>query len=269
MWNCVKLKPGISDWREIWWICYWRYCEGAWKVWVQSEQFWLIWAFRQVRGVRCFRVLEIWPFWVVKPSQRVLETCMGAQRALGHTVTSLDSQNFEWIWFEFKGWKEMEWELHLDENREREIGNQGRLTREEGRSGALGRRRIAADEGGRRREQIGRGAEKTEQRRRKSAWPRARAGGRFFKNELWAHRTVYSACPVHTGQRTVAVRWTTGQRTGKGVMLVRGRCTGQCTMQCSVHTGLSVEPRQREFWNFSNFLSIFQPNQIPPYNHTK
>jgi hypothetical protein len=33
-------------------------------------------------------------------------------------------------------------------------------------------------------------------------WPRARAGKNFFKNELWAHRTVYSACPVHTGQRT-------------------------------------------------------------------
>ena len=31
-------------------------------------------------------------------------------------------------------------------------------------------------------------------------------GKRFFKNELWAHRTFYSACPVHTGQRTVAVR---------------------------------------------------------------
>jgi hypothetical protein len=27
-----------------------------------------------------------------------------------------------------------------------------------------------------------------------------------FKNARWAHRTVYSACPVHTGQRTVAVR---------------------------------------------------------------
>jgi hypothetical protein len=31
-------------------------------------------------------------------------------------------------------------------------------------------------------------------------------GKGFFKNELWAHRTVYSACSVHTGQRTVAVR---------------------------------------------------------------
>jgi hypothetical protein len=31
---------------------------------------------------------------------------------------------------------------------------------------------------------------------------------RFFKNRVWAHRTVYSACPVHTRQRTVAVRCT-------------------------------------------------------------
>jgi hypothetical protein len=29
---------------------------------------------------------------------------------------------------------------------------------------------------------------------------------RFFKNGVWAYRTVYSVCPVHTGQRTVAVR---------------------------------------------------------------
>jgi hypothetical protein len=28
----------------------------------------------------------------------------------------------------------------------------------------------------------------------------------FFKNRVWAHRAVYSACPVHTGQRTVVVR---------------------------------------------------------------
>jgi hypothetical protein len=31
-------------------------------------------------------------------------------------------------------------------------------------------------------------------------------GERFFKNRIWAHRTIYSACPVHTGQHTVAVR---------------------------------------------------------------
>jgi hypothetical protein len=28
----------------------------------------------------------------------------------------------------------------------------------------------------------------------------------FFKNRVWAHRTVYNTCSVHTGQRTVAVR---------------------------------------------------------------
>jgi hypothetical protein len=27
--NWVKMKPGISNWREIWRICYWRCCEGA------------------------------------------------------------------------------------------------------------------------------------------------------------------------------------------------------------------------------------------------
>jgi hypothetical protein len=37
--------------------------------------------------------------------------------------------------------------------------------------------------------------------------PLARLGlEAFFKNAIWAHRIVYSACPVHTGQRTVAVR---------------------------------------------------------------
>jgi hypothetical protein len=29
---------------------------------------------------------------------------------------------------------------------------------------------------------------------------------RFFKNRLWAHQTVYSPCPMHNGQHTVAVR---------------------------------------------------------------
>jgi hypothetical protein len=28
----------------------------------------------------------------------------------------------------------------------------------------------------------------------------------FFKNTLWAHQTLYSVCPMHIGQRTVAVR---------------------------------------------------------------
>jgi hypothetical protein len=26
---CGNLEPGVSDWREIWQICYWRYHEGA------------------------------------------------------------------------------------------------------------------------------------------------------------------------------------------------------------------------------------------------
>jgi hypothetical protein len=61
-------------------------------------------------------------------------------------------------------------------------------------------------------------------RDRERQWPERKqslASGsgeeKFFKNQIWAHRTVYSACPVHTGQRTVAVRWATGQRTGKRI----------------------------------------------------
>jgi hypothetical protein len=50
----------------------------------------------------------------------------------------------------------------------------------------------------------------TERERQRTEKGRAQASGargeRFFKNRIWAHRTVYSACPVHTGQRTVAVR---------------------------------------------------------------
>jgi hypothetical protein len=44
--------------------------------------------------------------------------------------------------------------------------------------------------------------ERQTESREETGWPRARAGERIFKNELWAHRTVYSACPVYTGQRT-------------------------------------------------------------------
>jgi hypothetical protein len=50
-----------------------------------------------------------------------------------------------------------------------------------------------------------------EQQVEKKSLGAIRAGKFFLKNQLWAHRTVYSVCPVHTGQRTVAVRWTTGQ----------------------------------------------------------
>jgi hypothetical protein len=44
-----------------------------------------------------------------------------------------------------------------------------------------------------------------EQRREMSGLGRER-GKIFLKNRIWSHRTVYSASPVHTGQRTVVVR---------------------------------------------------------------
>jgi hypothetical protein len=60
---------------------------------------------------------------------------------------------------------------------------------------------VVAGEG----EQSARGQRETRDREEMPGLGREQ-GKRFFKNELWAHRTVYSACPVHTGQRTVAVR---------------------------------------------------------------
>jgi hypothetical protein len=67
-------------------------------------------------------------------------------------------------------------------------------------------------------------------------------GKRFFKNELWAHRTAHSSCPVNhqTAHRRMS-------------SCARGRCTGQCTVQCPVHTGLSGDPRQRKILKFLNF----------------
>jgi hypothetical protein len=91
-------------------------------------------------------------------------------------------------------------------------------------------------------------------------------GKDFFKNVSWAHWTVNSGCPVHTGQRTVTVRCPTGH--GRTVAMPRApsRCIGHCTVQCSVHTRLSGEPRQRVDLNFSR---DFEPNQIPTYKPTK
>jgi hypothetical protein len=44
------------------------------------------------------------------------------------------------------------------------------------------------------------------QRTKKEVSGLGRERGKIFKNRIWAHRTVYSVSPVHTGQRTVAVR---------------------------------------------------------------
>jgi hypothetical protein len=103
-----------------------------------------------------------------------------------------------------------------------------------------------------------------EQRGGNEARSRARARKVFFKNRLWAHRTIYSACPVHTGQHIMIVRWTTGQGSPVADLRTPSRCTGHCTVQCLVHIGLSGGPRQREFWIF---LGNFEPS--PTYKHTK
>jgi hypothetical protein len=91
---------------------------------------------------------------------------------------------------------------------ERREGGEGTAAhqREKGRAGTVSpedRRRggeIAGEGGNRLRP---RGRQRTE---RKECLASGARGKSFFKNRIWAHRTVYSACSVHTGQRTVAVR---------------------------------------------------------------
>jgi hypothetical protein len=61
--------------------------------------------------------------------------------------------------------------------------------------------------------------------------------GDFFK------KTSYG----RTGQSIVLVWCTPDSAQEKKFLRTRGWCTGQCIVQCPVHTGLSVEPRQREF----------------------
>jgi hypothetical protein len=172
----------------------------------------------------------------------------------------LDSQDLIEIRIWIKGWKSLsESSRSGEEQRERVIGNQGSLTREEGRSVALVRRRIATGEGG-----VAGGQELTPETERGSgqrgnrAWPRAQAGKRFFKNRLWAHRTVYSACPVHTGQRTVAVRWTTEHRTGEGV-LARARPVHRTVHSAVFGAHRTVRWPQTEgsFENFEFFYLVF------------
>jgi hypothetical protein len=88
----------------------------------------------------------------------------------------------------------------------------------------------------------------------------------FFKNELWAHRTVNGCFLVHIEHWTFTVRCPTGQGRTVADPRAPSRCTRHCTVQCPVHIGLSGEPRQRANLDFSR---NFEPNQIPTYKHTK
>jgi hypothetical protein len=108
-----------------------------------------------------------------------------------------------------------------ENKRKRDRGRGERSTTHRARVAGIGRRRIAAGEGGHRRR--GKSARDRERMQQGRINEPGLGSGReeFFKNRVWAHQTVYSACPVHTGQRTVAVRCTTGQRTEKGVFSAR------------------------------------------------
>ena len=92
--------------------------------------------------------------------------------------------------------RQREKELLIERGQERSTGSRSPENRSPERRD--GRRRgveIARD----------RERERGREQRRKCQASGAR-GESFFKNRIWAHQTVYSVCPVHTGQRTVAVR---------------------------------------------------------------
>jgi hypothetical protein len=97
------------------------------------------------------------------------------------------------------------------EQRRTEGVREQELLTEEGRGGRRGRRRwwpemVAAGGDRRRGERDAREQRARAPGKRVSLWLGSAGWRPFFKNARWAHQTVYSACPVHTGQRTVAVR---------------------------------------------------------------
>jgi hypothetical protein len=110
--------------------------------------------------------------------------------------------------FEQKRWKEV---FCSKRNREEREGARASHLRGEGERHEFAEARkktVAAGGGGSpagERESPGTERKRALAGRRLSLWL-GRAGGLFLKNAIWAHRTIYSACLVHTGQHTVAVR---------------------------------------------------------------
>jgi hypothetical protein len=95
-------------------------------------------------------------------------------------------------------------------------GGSSSLEGEEGKHRAqLGHRRIAAGEDGHQRGVDHRERERAERCEMRSALASGSGREEFFKNELWAHQIVYSACPVN--------HWTVHSRKRT---CARGRCTG-------------------------------------------
>jgi hypothetical protein len=74
-----------------------------------------------------------------------------------------------------------------------------------------------------------------------------------------AHRTAHSSYSVN--HRTV-------HRKGKFCARAAGAPdSAQCSVWCTPDS--PVSPDRGKFEIFQNFVSSFQPNQIPTYNHTK
>jgi hypothetical protein len=130
---------------------------------------------------------------------------------------------------------------------------------------AAGERRVAADEGEPLEE-----TESQNREERNKAWPRARAGESFFKKPIMgapdtlqcmsgAHQTAHNSCSVNHRTSHRKKEFCT-RATGAPDS---AQCSVRCTQDCP------VSPDRGNFEIFQNFLSNFQPNQIPTYNHTK
>jgi hypothetical protein len=125
MGNCGKSVSRISDWREIWQICYLRCHEGAGKIWGRFEQIWVVWAFHRTCDMRGFGFWVKWLFGGLNPPKRRWTPAGGWKRHIGtHGCTWIHRLYMNWICAqEVGGW------AHCTENREEEK-KLGLLTRE-------------------------------------------------------------------------------------------------------------------------------------------
>jgi hypothetical protein len=97
--------------------------------------------------------------------------------------------------------------------------------------------------GGRREEEIARDRERGAENREVKCQASGARGKRFFKNRIWAHRTVYSSCPVN--HRTTH-RKMDFERAAAGAPDI-AQCSVRCTPDCL------VSPDRGKIWNFLNF----------------
>jgi hypothetical protein len=176
----------------------------------------------------------------------------------------MDSQNLIgiWIWHSRGGI-----EAHYTDKQREKREERGARAAHQRKS--RGWRSPPARGSRRRGDWIARGGREPESR--EAVWPlaRARAGGLFLKRNMGAldslqclsgaHRTMHISCPVN--------HRTSHRKMGSARAVAGAPDIAQCSVRCTPNC--PVSPDRGKIWNFWIFLSNFQPNQIPTYNHTK